>query len=471
MEQSVDFIVARANAWLTLMSTPRMICVVAFLLLLLTVDLARRGWRLSWSRRAVNGVFATLTIFHINVLFVPLVWMASEEIKALYALAGIPSVPTTFWAAVPIWLLAPFAVLAHDFVDYWNHRILHLKWLWPIHAVHHSDPDVNGLTAYRVHMLEGLVMWGSYTILLTWLGIPADAIGVGAILLALHNIYVHIDADWGHGPLRMVIASPRFHRWHHADVVEAYGKNLANVFPFYDWMFGTYRVPGRCDAPLGAQGVPQNDVVQLTLFPLVEWTRMWAGARCPALEGEAVGRPGPLGRTGQGQPGGLERTGIFSCFKGCGAAQCCRMNVSGPRSTRWPNVIRCRPPALPSAPASTRPPSTSPSASRPTAGRAGPRRNRCPRSSRRPARRWTSSCFWSKASRYADIGRCRTRTRRVPLLGFAQAGAGGFFDDAGFPVGQGWDLIELPVAAPATAPMRCRCRAIPCCRSTATATC
>jgi len=35
----------------------------------------------------------------------------------------------------------------------------------------------------------------------------------------------------------------------------------------------------------------------------------------------------------------------------------------------------------------------------------------------------------------------------VPLLGFAQAGAGGFFDDAGFPSGQGWDLIELPAAS------------------------
>jgi phage repressor protein C with HTH and peptisase S24 domain len=35
----------------------------------------------------------------------------------------------------------------------------------------------------------------------------------------------------------------------------------------------------------------------------------------------------------------------------------------------------------------------------------------------------------------------------VPLIGFAQAGAGGFFDDAGFPAGQGWDLIELPAAA------------------------
>jgi phage repressor protein C with HTH and peptisase S24 domain len=36
------------------------------------------------------------------------------------------------------------------------------------------------------------------------------------------------------------------------------------------------------------------------------------------------------------------------------------------------------------------------------------------------------------------------RRRSVPLLGFAQAGAGGFFDDAGFPAGQGWDLVELP---------------------------
>jgi len=34
--------------------------------------------------------------------------------------------------------------------------------------------------------------------------------------------------------------------------------------------------------------------------------------------------------------------------------------------------------------------------------------------------------------------------RAVPLLGFAQAGAGGFFDDSGFPAGQGWDLVELP---------------------------
>lgn len=37
-------------------------------------------------------------------------------------------------------------------------------------------------------------------------------------------------------------------------------------------------------------------------------------------------------------------------------------------------------------------------------------------------------------------------TASVPLIGFAQAGAGGYFDDAGFPVGHGWDMIELPAA-------------------------
>jgi phage repressor protein C with HTH and peptisase S24 domain len=34
----------------------------------------------------------------------------------------------------------------------------------------------------------------------------------------------------------------------------------------------------------------------------------------------------------------------------------------------------------------------------------------------------------------------------VPLLGLAQAGAGGHFDDSGFPAGQGWDEASLPAA-------------------------
>jgi len=38
----------------------------------------------------------------------------------------------------------------------------------------------------------------------------------------------------------------------------------------------------------------------------------------------------------------------------------------------------------------------------------------------------------------------RKPRRGVPLIGFAQAGDLGFFDDAGFPLGQGWDEVEIP---------------------------
>jgi phage repressor protein C with HTH and peptisase S24 domain len=34
----------------------------------------------------------------------------------------------------------------------------------------------------------------------------------------------------------------------------------------------------------------------------------------------------------------------------------------------------------------------------------------------------------------------------VPLLGLAQAGSGGYFDDSGFPAGKGWDEVALPSA-------------------------
>lgn len=34
--------------------------------------------------------------------------------------------------------------------------------------------------------------------------------------------------------------------------------------------------------------------------------------------------------------------------------------------------------------------------------------------------------------------------RTAPLLGFAQAGNDGYFDDAGFPVGEGWEEVRFP---------------------------
>ncbi len=46
---------------------------------------------------------------------------------------------------------------------------------------------------------------------------------------------------------------------------------------------------------------------------------------------------------------------------------------------------------------------------------------------------------------FADLAQdARTRARALPLLGLAQAGQDGFFDDAGLPLAEGWEQTELP---------------------------
>jgi len=67
--------------------------------------------------------------------------------------------------------------------------------------------------------------------------------------------------------------------------------------------------------------------------------------------------------------------------------------------------------------------------------------------------RWPSTESVSKALAAANssidtfvqlIGDAGRTVQSVPLLGFAQAGAGGYFDDGGFPAGKGWDEVGLP---------------------------
>lgn len=75
-----------------------------------------------------------------------------------------------------------------------------------------------------------------------------------------------------------------------------------------------------------------------------------------------------------------------------------------------------------------------------------------------PRARWPSTESLSKVlgatgvsfAEFAEMagGGGRRVRRGVPLLGFAQAGADGYFDDAGFPAGQGWEEIELPAGGP-----------------------
>lgn len=45
---------------------------------------------------------------------------------------------------------------------------------------------------------------------------------------------------------------------------------------------------------------------------------------------------------------------------------------------------------------------------------------------------------------FAALAEGRRQGHTAPLLGFAKAGSDGYFDDAGFPTGDGWDEVRFP---------------------------
>ncbi|MCZ8374262.1 MAG: sterol desaturase family protein [Beijerinckiaceae bacterium] len=242
-----------------------------------------------FSRKAIANSLTSLGVLAGNVLLAPVVYLITERAARFHAQWGLGEAIAPLWQGWPLWATILAAVILKDFSDYWVHRVLHTRALWPIHAVHHSDTHVNGFTTFRVHALELVLMGLFYIVLLSGVGLPAEAVAAAYVITALHNAYVHFEVDIDHGRLNWLLSSPRFHRWHHADVPDAYGKNLANMIPLWDILFGTLYRAGRCEARMGAEaeGIPGTDPARLFFLPFQLWAR-----RLGEMRGNASPAPG-----------------------------------------------------------------------------------------------------------------------------------------------------------------------------------
>ena len=101
---------------------------------------------------------------------------------------------------------------------------------------------------------------------LYWIGFDGRALAAFVPLLTLYALVLHANVGWTYGPLRFVVASPVFHRWHHTSEEEGLDKNFAGLFPFFDMLFGTfYMPPGREPSRFGVlrDEVPRGLVGQL----------------------------------------------------------------------------------------------------------------------------------------------------------------------------------------------------------------
>ncbi|MCB9665827.1 MAG: sterol desaturase family protein [Alphaproteobacteria bacterium] len=129
-----------------------------------------------------------------------------------------------------------------DGLGYLLHRAFHtVPWLWRIHAVHHASTHLDWLAAARAHPLNALLTRPLQAVPLVLLGFDPTSVAVVVPLLGVWAIALHADVRWRLGPLRHVLASPAFHRWHHAP--EPGLRNLAGLLPVWDLLGGTFHLP------------------------------------------------------------------------------------------------------------------------------------------------------------------------------------------------------------------------------------
>src|SRR5215467_8673140 len=154
-------------------------------------------------------------------------------------------------AQLPLWAQAILFVVLADFMLYWLHRLFHHQ-LWKYHAVHHSSEELDWISAARFHPINLIIGTISVDVILLMAGIsPNIMLWVGPFT-TFHSAFVHANLNWTLGPLKYVLATPVFHRWHHTMPEEGGNRNFAPTFAFWDVLFATfYMPPGRLPARYG----------------------------------------------------------------------------------------------------------------------------------------------------------------------------------------------------------------------------
>lgn len=243
-----------------------------------------------------DGIFFGLDFFVLNVvltglLFVPLerlsplkrqqrlfrnewredlfyYFVSSMMVQVLTFLAMAPAnliVAETAWQhfrafvfGLPLVLQVVAIMFFTDLIQYWLHRAFHrVPALWRFHAVHHSAKSMDWIAGARMHFIEIIVLRGVTAVPMFTLGFDPAAIQIYLLIVYFYSAFIHANIGWNLKPVEPLLATPRFHHWHHGEEREAIDVNFAIHFPLFDRLFGTHHMPeGRWPSAYGIKGHP-----------------------------------------------------------------------------------------------------------------------------------------------------------------------------------------------------------------------
>lgn len=133
------------------------------------------------------------------------------------------------------------AFVMADFLYYWMHRTEHeVRFFWAYHVTHHSSPEYDLTTAFRLNWIEGLFEW-IFLVPMLIIGFDPVAVLVAIAVNATYQTWIHTQKVGKLGWLDKVINTPSAHRVHHGSNPKYLDKNYGGVLLLWDHLFGTYQ--------------------------------------------------------------------------------------------------------------------------------------------------------------------------------------------------------------------------------------
>ena len=232
----------------------------------------RRGRRFPALRRRLGNLGFWIINLLIGAFFVLPDSAVREQLTVAFGLRPLS------WPAADAGLSLAAGFLLLDLLYYLVHRLEHaVPYLWRIHALHHSDPDVDVTTSVRHHPVEILFTSATYWVAVLVLDLPA-------IAAAGHGLALFATAAVQHGNIRLpewlerwlqpVLVTVDTHRLHHSVAVNHANSNYGAIFSVWDRLFGTYTWIGRAQHDhlvFGVLELPGQDCLKPSAMFMTPW--------------------------------------------------------------------------------------------------------------------------------------------------------------------------------------------------------
>lgn len=141
------------------------------------------------------------------------------------------------WAVVS----AVLCVVGYDTYNYWQHRLLHTRFLFNhVHWVHHRVGNPTAFATFAAHPVETFLGNAYFVLFVVYVPIHPLALAAAGAYLFVHGVVCHLGFEFfpvwmARHPLFGWLNNATYHNIHHSRV----GCNFGGWFTYWDRLMGT----------------------------------------------------------------------------------------------------------------------------------------------------------------------------------------------------------------------------------------